>query len=128
MVGLIIAPCTPNYNTELKVGEGDGHSTGKNLMELRSLKENVAAWHLSVSETRERHKRDGFLEWDKDEPDAMMFVSAAANIRAAIFQIDQKTPWKVKEMAGNIIPGKMIRGEFISGHEFRFLRPRKPRI
>jgi len=86
------------------VGEGDGHSTGKNSMELRTLKENVAAWHLSVSQIRERHKKDGYLTWDKDEPDAMMFVSSAANIRAAIFSIDQKTPWKVKEMAGNIIP------------------------
>lgn len=35
----------------------------------------------------------------------MMFVAAAANIRAAIFNIEQKTQWKVKEMAGNIIPG-----------------------
>ena len=87
------------------MGEGDGHSTGKNSMELRTLKENVAAWHLSVSQIRERHKKDGYLTWDKDEPDAMMFVSSAANIRAAIFSIDQKTPWKVKEMAGNIIPG-----------------------
>ena len=36
----------------------------------------------------------------------MMFVAAAANVRAHIFQIEEKTQWKVKEMAGNIIPGK----------------------
>jgi hypothetical protein len=35
----------------------------------------------------------------------MMFVAAAANIRCGIFKIEQKTEWKVKEMAGNIIPG-----------------------
>ena len=52
-----------------------------------------------------RRKEKGILEWDKDDEDAMMFVAAAANIRAAIFNIEQKTQWKVKEMAGNIIPG-----------------------
>ena len=41
----------------------------------------------------------------QDDVDSMMFVSAAANVRASIFHIEQKTPWKVKEMAGNIIPG-----------------------
>lgn len=89
-------------------------------MELRTLKENVAAWHLSVSQIRERHKKDGYLTWDKDEPDAMMFVSSAANIRAAIFSIDQKTPWKVKEMAGNIIPGNVIIRFFTNFCKFYF--------
>jgi len=88
---------------KFKVGAGDGHATGK-IMELRSLKENVSAWHLAVNDIKERRKK-GHLVWDKDDNDAMMFVSAAANIRASIFHIEQKTHWKVKEMAGNIIPG-----------------------
>ena len=88
-------------------------------MELRTIKENVAAWHKAVNDTKgkiclnsaalrhisARRKEKGILEWDKDDEDAMMFVAAAANIRAAIFNIEQKTQWKVKEMAGNIIPG-----------------------
>ena len=91
-------------------------------MQLRTLKENVAAWHKAVTDVKvtlfflsvtnhsnsisqERRKRDGHLSWDKDDTDAMMFVAAAANIRCGIFQIEQKTEWKVKEMAGNIIPG-----------------------
>ena len=48
------------------------------------------------------------MEWDKDDEDSMMFVAAAANVRASIFNIEQKTQWKVKEMAGNIIPGKIL--------------------
>ena len=35
----------------------------------------------------------------------MMFVAAAANVRASIFQLEQKSQWTVKAMAGNIIPG-----------------------
>jgi ubiquitin-like 1-activating enzyme E1 B len=75
-------------------------------MELRSVKENVSAWHLSVNQIKERRKKAGHLEWDKDDDDSLMFVSAASNIRSSIFNIEQKSSWKVKEMAGNIIPGK----------------------
>lgn len=85
------------------IGCGDGHATGSK-MELRTLKENVAAWHKAVTDAKTRRKRDGHLSWDKDDTDAMMFVAAAANIRCGIFKIEQKTEWKVKEMAGNIIP------------------------
>ena len=55
------------------------------------------------------------MEWDKDDDDAMMFVAAAANIRAAIFNIEQKTQWKVKEMAGNIIPAIATSNAIIAG-------------
>ena len=55
------------------------------------------------------------MEWDKDDDDAMMFVAAAANIRAAIFNIEQKTQWKIKEMAGNIIPAIATSNAIIAG-------------
>ncbi|KNE93250.1 hypothetical protein PSTG_13363 [Puccinia striiformis f. sp. tritici PST-78] len=44
------------------------------------------------------------LRWDKDDDDALDFVTAASNLRATIFDISQKTRFDVKEMAGNIIP------------------------
>ncbi|KAH9440164.1 hypothetical protein Pst134EB_030792 [Puccinia striiformis f. sp. tritici] len=44
------------------------------------------------------------LRWDKDDNDALDFVTAASNLRATIFDIPQKTRFDVKEMAGNIIP------------------------
>ncbi|KAA1068087.1 E1 ubiquitin-activating protein uba2 [Puccinia graminis f. sp. tritici] len=44
------------------------------------------------------------LRWDKDDDDALDFVTAASNLRANIFGIPQKTRFDVKEMAGNIIP------------------------
>ncbi|KAH9822458.1 hypothetical protein DFH28DRAFT_1078677 [Melampsora americana] len=44
------------------------------------------------------------LTWDKDDDDALDFVTAAANLRAHVFGIPLKTRFEVKEMAGNIIP------------------------
>lgn len=38
----------------------------------------------------------------------MMFVASAANVRASIFQLEQKSQWTVKAMAGNIIPGNSL--------------------
>lgn len=46
----------------------------------------------------------GELEWDKDDEEALNFVTAASNIRAHIFGIDMKSRFDVKSMAGNIIP------------------------
>ncbi|XP_055687797.1 SUMO-activating enzyme subunit 2 [Lutzomyia longipalpis] len=44
------------------------------------------------------------LVWDKDDADAMDFVTACANIRATIFHIATNTRFEIKSMAGNIIP------------------------
>ncbi|BFZ58964.1 E1 ubiquitin-activating protein uba2 [Savitreella phatthalungensis] len=43
------------------------------------------------------------LDFDKDDNDALDFVAATANLRAGIFDIEQKTKFQVKQMAGNII-------------------------
>lgn len=44
------------------------------------------------------------LVWDKDDHSAMNFVAACANIRAHIFDIERKSRFEIKSMAGNIIP------------------------
>uniref|UniRef100_A0A1L8DST4 SUMO-activating enzyme subunit n=1 Tax=Nyssomyia neivai TaxID=330878 RepID=A0A1L8DST4_9DIPT len=44
------------------------------------------------------------LVWDKDDSDAMDFVTSCANIRATIFHITTNTRFEIKSMAGNIIP------------------------
>jgi ubiquitin-like 1-activating enzyme E1 B len=84
-------------------GKGDALNTGS-IMELRTMKENINAWHSAINQIKERRKSSGILEWDKDDEDSMMFVSSAANVRASIFQLEQKSQWTVKAMAGNIIP------------------------
>ncbi|KXG52804.1 Molybdenum cofactor biosynthesis, MoeB [Penicillium griseofulvum] len=44
------------------------------------------------------------LTFDKDDVDTLDFVTATANLRAAIFHVGLKSKFDVKQMAGNIIP------------------------
>jgi ubiquitin-like 1-activating enzyme E1 B len=52
--------------------------------------------------------KDGFLKpiiaFDKDDEDTLDFVTASANLRSAIFGIETKSKFDIKQMAGNIIP------------------------
>ncbi|XP_003977790.2 SUMO-activating enzyme subunit 2 isoform X1 [Takifugu rubripes] len=55
------------------------------------------------------------LVWDKDEPAAMDFVTAAANLRMHIFSMNMKSLFDVKSMAGNIIPAIATTNAIIAG-------------
>lgn len=44
------------------------------------------------------------LTFDKDDKDALDFVTAAANLRSSVFGIEMKSEFDIKQMAGNIIP------------------------
>ncbi|KAJ5256884.1 Ubiquitin-activating enzyme E1-like [Penicillium angulare] len=44
------------------------------------------------------------LEFDKDDEDTLDFVTATAILRSAIFNIEPKSKFDTKQMAGNIIP------------------------
>lgn len=57
---------------------------------------------LKISE--QRSDQVGSIVFDKDDPLAMDFVTAATNIRAHNFSIATETLFKVKEMAGKIVP------------------------
>jgi len=55
------------------------------------------------------------LVWNKDNSAALDFVTACANIRAHIFNIDLKSRFEVKSMAGNIIPAIATTNAIIAG-------------
>uniref|UniRef100_H3CA92 SUMO-activating enzyme subunit 2 n=1 Tax=Tetraodon nigroviridis TaxID=99883 RepID=H3CA92_TETNG len=55
------------------------------------------------------------LAWDKDDPPAMDFVTAAANLRMHIFSMNMKSRFDVKSMAGNIIPAIATTNAIIAG-------------
>ncbi|KAL8709224.1 MAG: hypothetical protein Q9220_005967 [cf. Caloplaca sp. 1 TL-2023] len=44
------------------------------------------------------------LSFDKDDEDALDFVSASANMRSLVFGIELRSKFDIKQMAGNIIP------------------------
>ncbi|OAA57445.1 ubiquitin-like activating enzyme [Niveomyces insectorum RCEF 264] len=79
------------------------------------------------------------IEFDKDDIDTLDFVAASANIRSTLFDIERKSRFDTKQMAGNIIPAiattnasvaglcvlqsfKVLRGEYDSAREV-FLTP-----
>ncbi|PGH03473.1 ubiquitin-like 1-activating enzyme E1 B [Blastomyces parvus] len=44
------------------------------------------------------------ITFDKDDLDTLDFVTASANLRSHIFEIEMKSKFEIKQMAGNIIP------------------------
>ncbi|DAA73578.1 TPA_exp: Uncharacterized protein A8136_4607 [Trichophyton benhamiae CBS 112371] len=44
------------------------------------------------------------LSFDKDDVDTLDFVASSSNLRAAIFGLEAKSKFDIKQMAGNIIP------------------------
>lgn len=70
-------------------------------------------------------KEGDHMVWDKDDKDAMDFVTACANIRSMIFSIPQKSRFDIKSMAGNIIPAiattNAITAGFVVLHAFKVL-------
>ncbi len=55
------------------------------------------------------------LSFDKDDDDALDFVTATANLRCFVYDIPRKTRFEVKEMAGNIIPAIASTNAIIAG-------------
>ncbi|KAI7823706.1 hypothetical protein BX661DRAFT_186275 [Kickxella alabastrina] len=55
------------------------------------------------------------LAFDKDDQDTLDFVTATASLRSYAFFIDQKSPFEVKAMAGNIIPAIATTNAIVAG-------------
>ncbi|OQR94756.1 ubiquitin-activating enzyme (E1) [Achlya hypogyna] len=68
----------------------------------------------------------GSLEFDKDDVLAMLFVAAAANLRAHVFQIPTESLFACKGIAGNIIPAIATTNAIVAGLQvleaFKILR------
>ncbi|KAI1313827.1 E1 ubiquitin-activating protein uba2 [Mortierella claussenii] len=55
------------------------------------------------------------IQFDKDDPETLDFVTATANLRARIYGIEEKSRFQVKAMAGNIIPAIATTNAIIAG-------------
>ncbi|PLW47285.1 hypothetical protein PCASD_02588 [Puccinia coronata f. sp. avenae] len=109
------APTPLNYDElasqkpEEKVQQNQQAPTTAGLKDQQtlSLKDSFDSFCSSLLALGKRIQLDAShepLRWDKDDDEALDFVTAASNLRATIFGIPQKTRFDVKEMAGNIIP------------------------
>ena len=79
-----------------------------------SLAQNLTVFSDSIKRLSERYNllkttsaESGLaptIEFDKDDEDTLDFVAAAANLRSLVFEIQPKSKFEIKQMAGNIIP------------------------
>ncbi|OHF02378.1 ThiF family protein [Colletotrichum orchidophilum] len=118
-----------------------------------TLEENFAVFVDSLDrlskrmlELKKAHKDasgpEPLITFDKDDEDTLDFVTSSANIRSAIFGIERKSRFDIKQMAGNIIPAiattnaivaglcvlqsfKVLRGDFTQTKEV-FISPHNP--
>ncbi|ORZ00085.1 hypothetical protein BCR42DRAFT_201743 [Absidia repens] len=107
---------------ELTNADSDTLATnGLKDQKLWTIGECFDMFRSSVTKLSERlqedqaKKSDAILTFDKDDDDALEFVAAAANLRAKVFDIQQKTLFEVKSMAGNIIPAIATTNAIIAG-------------
>lgn len=82
---------------------------------LWTIKECVNEFSLSVKELHNRMKSSDYLQWDKDDEVALNFVVAASNLRSKCFNIERKSPFDVKSLAGNIVPAISSTNSVIGG-------------
>jgi len=94
------------------------NSGGIKDQKMWSLRKCRDVFEQAVTKLKDRLKAKDYkddLVWDKDDEDAMDFVTACANIRAHIFGIAMKTRFDIKSMAGNIIPAIATTNAVIAG-------------
>ncbi|KAI9488947.1 hypothetical protein BDB00DRAFT_644379 [Zychaea mexicana] len=78
------------------------------------FKDSIERLSTRLLELKEKTS-DAILSFDKDDDDALDFVTATANLRAHIFGIQEKSRFEVKSMAGNIIPAIATTNAIIAG-------------
>lgn len=114
------APVPLDWTEMQELANPQDEGCGKGLKDQQVL--NVGGYSRlfqhSVETLRSQlaEKGDGAeLVWDKDDPPAMDFVTAAANLRMHIFSMNMKSRFDVKSMAGNIIPAIATTNAVIAG-------------
>ncbi|GAA5825052.1 hypothetical protein JCM3770_004514 [Rhodotorula araucariae] len=106
------AAAVPNGAAEKEDGADENEMNGNGTDEARinsqkklTVRDSFALFVDAVTRLSARFDPQGEpLAFDKDDDDTLDFVVAAANLRAAAFDIESQTKFQVKEYAGNIIP------------------------
>ncbi|KAF9020239.1 hypothetical protein BDZ89DRAFT_1020326 [Hymenopellis radicata] len=115
------APPTNGQSNGQPVVNGSTSTNGSTPAAIKdqralSLKDNVSLFVSSTQRLASRLQQgEETISFDKDDDDALDFVTASSNLRSAAYGIDGKTRWEVKEMAGNIIPAIATTNAIVSG-------------
>jgi len=103
--------CLPDDNKD-----SGSHSSNLEDQKVWSVAEAASFLDKSITDLKKELKDKGDdLSWDKDTPAHLDFVTACANIRMFIFNIQNKSRFEVKSMAGNIIPAIATTNAVIAG-------------
>ncbi|KDN36172.1 hypothetical protein K437DRAFT_260209, partial [Tilletiaria anomala UBC 951] len=98
---------------------GSTQASGEGLKDHQALtlQQNVELFENSLLNLAKRATAspDDPLSFDKDDDDALDFVTASSNLRSFVYAIPRKTRFEVKEMAGNIIPAIASTNAIIAG-------------
>lgn len=86
-----------------------------NDTKIWTLAENVYVLYKASERLIDRLNQESFISFDKDDDDTLNFVVAAANLRCFIFNIEVKSKFDIKQIAGNIIPAIATTNAIISG-------------
>ncbi|XP_034482542.1 SUMO-activating enzyme subunit 2 [Drosophila innubila] len=103
------APVPVQWNTLLPQGvkEAEGFELARQHHKVWTVEECAQVFANALKDLSAAFLKlegDDTLVWDKDEQAAMDFVAACANVRSNIFDIERKSRFEIKSMAGNIIP------------------------
>ncbi|KAH8363824.1 hypothetical protein KR200_004656 [Drosophila serrata] len=102
------APVPVQWDTLLPEGKSDDNpEIAKQHHKVWTLEECASVFASALKDLSASFLKlegDDTLSWDKDDQPAMDFVAACANVRSYIFNIERKSRFEIKSMAGNIIP------------------------
>ncbi len=101
-------------------GSGGGGCGGAQLRDQRTLSVTESArlfldTLVALSGDAAARATFGAREFSKDHPLDLDFVTAATNLRAAMFAIPLQSRWEVKSIAGNIVPAIATTNAAVAG-------------
>ncbi|KAF1989305.1 hypothetical protein K402DRAFT_326791 [Aulographum hederae CBS 113979] len=108
------APESLDFEAVSRDALGVGSAVAQQDQNVWTLAENYAVFADSLKRLSERMETlkanvangdaPPILTFDKDDTDTLDFVAASANLRSIIFDIETRSKFDIKQMAGNIIP------------------------
>lgn len=107
-------PTPLSLHTALASDVPEAPQVGLRDRRVLSLRENAALF-MECGRSLAARASQAPQSFDKDDDDSLGFVTAAANLRAHVYHIPEKTRFETKQIAGNIIPAIATTNAVISG-------------